>query len=620
MNRTLASLFSAVAFVAAVQAQCFESNFGTLLGTGDDSAFPSTTTANPMNITFPMGGTFASYTHVTVNTNGCAFLWNAATGVLGATATGYSTSVTTQLTNLRGAVGGSPRIAPFWRDLNLAPANNGGLWLNNTIPGKCVITWANAVQFGTTTPVFTVQAQLLDTGEIKFFYNGTVANSAAMIAGISQGGAIAAVPGVDLSVGGNVSATRLMFQQFASGAIDLQTTGLSFVPSGGGYSQSAAPCVPASNNTYGAGCYNIPGTGNYEFYADAAVASAALQGNAIQYVPNGSGYTATYLTGGATAYVAPTGAATNVFATASDDGTAIVTLGAPLSTPQGPVGQITVSANGIVTLNNVGNNNGEFNLIGSEFAAAPGVAFYAWHDYNETEAGSGRIKLEQVGSVVYLTWDNVENYSTPLGVNPGTMQFQLDLTTGVVTTVWVTVDTNITSTFGSTHLVGWKAGGAVTDNGSIVLATALPLTTVSPTLSLALGVTGLPLSTPSSGSTVTYNLSNIPLACPAPATVFHFGGLMLSLGQDLPGTDVLTGYGIDAPGCNLHITSLDVLIPYIGNTPTNSVPFDVPAGVPAGAQFYAQAFSLVCPNTLPNGQNNAGITLSNGVRSLVSSF
>jgi hypothetical protein len=102
--------------------------------------------------------------------------------------------------------------------------------------------------------------------------------------------------------------------------------------------------------------------------------------------------------------------------------------------------------------------------------------------------------------------------------------------------------------------------------------------------------------------------------------VFHFGGLMLSLGQDLPGTDVLTGYGIDAPGCNLHITSLDVLIPYVGATPTNSVPFNVPAGVPAGAQFYAQAFSLVCPNTLPNGLNNAGITLSNGVRSLVSSF
>ena len=29
---------------------------------------------------------------------------------------------------------------------------------------------------------------------------------------------------------------------------------------------------------------------------------------------------------------------------------------------------------------------------------------------------------------------------------------------------------------GTQHLVGWKAGGAVTDNGSQVLATALPFT------------------------------------------------------------------------------------------------------------------------------------------------
>ena len=106
MNRILTSLSTVALLAMAAKAQCFEPNFGTLLGTGDDSAFPSATTANPMNITFPMGGTFASYTHITVNTNGCAFLWNAATGVVGATASGYSTSAATILTNLRGAAGG----------------------------------------------------------------------------------------------------------------------------------------------------------------------------------------------------------------------------------------------------------------------------------------------------------------------------------------------------------------------------------------------------------------------------------------------------------------------------------------------------------------------------------
>lgn len=617
MNRTLASLFSAVALVAAVQAQCFESNFGTLLGTGDDSAFPTSTTANPMNITFPMGGTFANYTHVTVNTNGAAFLWNAATGVLGATASGYTTSAATQLTNLRGVAGGAPRIAPFWRDLNLTVGNNGGVWLNNSIPGKCVITWANAVNFGTTTPVFTVQAQLFDTGEIRFFYSGTAQTTGANIVGISQGGAIAAVPGVDLSAGGNVSATRLMFQQFAANTIDLQTTSLSFVPSGFGCSQTAAPCVPASNNTYGAGCYNIPATGYYEAFADSALASAALQGNALTFTNTGSGYTGTWVAGGATAYIAPSGGATSL--TAGDDGVQTITTPA-IPTPQGLVTQMQVASNGVVTLGASGNNGGDFSPTGPEFAAAAGTGFYAWHDFNPAEVGSGAIKTELVGNTFCITFDGVESYASPELLNPSTMQWQFDTVTGNASLVFVTVDSNTTTTFGSGYVVGFKAPGPVANAGSQVLATTLPQTTASATLAMSLGITGLPVSTPSSGSTVTYNLNNIPLACPSPATVYHFGGLMLSLGQDLPGTDVLTGYGIDAPGCNLHITSLDVLIPYIGNTPTNSVPFNVPAGVPAGAQFYAQAFSLVCPNTLPNGQNNAGITLSNGVRSLVNSF
>jgi len=617
MNRTLASLFSAVALVAAVQAQCFETNFGTLLGTGDDSAFPGTSTANAMNITFPMGGTFTSYTHVTVNTNGCAFLWNAATGVVGATATGYSATASTQLTNLRGAAGGSPRIAPFWRDLNLTPGNNGGVWLNTSIPGKCVITWANAVNFGSASPVFTVQAQLFDTGEIKFFYSGTAQTSAANIVGISQGGGVAAVAGVDLSAGGNSGTSQLMFEQFASGAIDLQTTGLSFVPNvGGGYDQSAAPCVPASNDTYGAGCYTIQGTGVYEQFADAALASAALQGNAITFTNTGSGYTGAWVVGGASAYIAPTGGATTL--TAADDGVQTITAPVAIPSPGGLVTQLQVASNGVVTLGTSGNNGGDFSPTGAEFAAAAGTGFWAWHDFNPEEAGD--IKTELVGNTFCITWEGVESYASPEVLNPSTIQWQLDTVTGDASIVFVTVDSNATSTFGSGYVVGWKAPGAVVNGGSQVLATALPLSTINPVLAMSMGITGLPLSTPSSGSTVTYNLNNIPLACPAPATVFHFGGLMLSLGQDLPGTDLLSGYGIDAPGCNLHITSIDVLIPYVGATPSNSVPFDVPSGVPAGAQFYAQAFSLVCPNTLPNGLNNAGITLSNGVRSVVSSF
>ncbi len=121
---------------------------------------------------------------------------------------------------------------------------------------------------------------------------------------------------------------------------------------------------------------------------------------------------------------------------------------------------------------------------------------------------------------------------------------------------------------------------------------------------------------PIAGSTTVFDLNNIPLACPSPDPVFHFGIIGLSLGQDFPGTDLLTGYGIDAPGCKLHITSLDVVLPYVDTVPTQAVVFDIPVSVPPAFLFYSQAAALICPAA----PNNAGILLSNGLRSYVNTF
>jgi hypothetical protein len=125
-----------------------------------------------------------------------------------------------------------------------------------------------------------------------------------------------------------------------------------------------------------------------------------------------------------------------------------------------------------------------------------------------------------------------------------------------------------------------------------------------------------PVSTTSAGTTVVYSLGNVPLACPSPDPVFHFGVLLLSVGQDFPGTDLFTGYGIEAPGCLLHLASLDVVIGYIGTVPAQTVSFDVPSNVPGGALYYAQAAALICPVA----PNNAGIIMSNAVRSFVNGF
>ncbi|MBX3463419.1 MAG: hypothetical protein KF830_09620 [Planctomycetes bacterium] len=121
---------------------------------------------------------------------------------------------------------------------------------------------------------------------------------------------------------------------------------------------------------------------------------------------------------------------------------------------------------------------------------------------------------------------------------------------------------------------------------------------------------------PVAGTTTIFDLNNIPLACPSPDPVFHFGIIALSLGQDFAGTDLLTGYGVDAPGCNLHITSIDVVVPYVDVVPTQAVPFDIPVSVPPAFLFFSQAAALICPNP----PNNAGVLLSNGLRSYVNTF
>lgn len=124
-----------------------------------------------------------------------------------------------------------------------------------------------------------------------------------------------------------------------------------------------------------------------------------------------------------------------------------------------------------------------------------------------------------------------------------------------------------------------------------------------------------PISTPTTSTTVVYSLDNIPLACPAPAPVFHFGVLAFSLTQDVLGTD-LTTYGIDAPGCKLYIASVDSSDAFVGTTPNQTLSFLVPSAIPGGLIYYAQAAALICP--VPT--NNAGIVVSNAVRSFIDSY
>lgn len=601
-------------FATALTGQCFESNFGTLVGSGDEGLFAPI----PMNISFPMGGAFANYTHVTISLNGVLNLWNNG-GPAPDALTIATTSASFQLSQFRGNVGGCPRIAPLFRDLNFVPSLGGGVWCNTAIPGKCVVTWANAIEFGVAgaTP-FTFQVQLLANGQIRFYYDRNAQLTALTLTGISQGGGITAPPGSDISAGSS-SATRILYEQFAANTFDLQERTVTFTPTLGGYNQTVGSCTPAYHESYGAGCYRIGSSSVYQLLPNAAAAAPALTGNSMRFVPAPGGFTAQW---GGGVFQTPDASAALVFFNPTDDGVSVVTPSQPFPSPSGPQATLSVSSNAIVSWGpnpQTFPNGNDFTPAAVNFLNADFDAIWAWHDYNEAEAGSGRILRHETivgGHTLFcITWLDVENYSSPLAVNRSTMQMQFDLTSGDVAIVWSSIDGNSTSVFGSAHLIGYSQPGPSIDPGSIVLATALPRT-VSPDVQLMqMSAAPTPISTASSGRLVTYTHTNVPEF--APGSGLFVGGTVLSFGADVPGLD-LTAVGM--PGCRLHLASMDDTLVFFGPQSTLTSQFQVPAGVPPGIAFHAQAAALIPPNSLPNGQNPLGIVLSNAIRSIVQPY
>jgi hypothetical protein len=228
---------------------------------------------------------------------------------------------------------------------------------------------------------------------------------------------------------------------------------------------------------------------------------------------------------------------------------------------------------------------------------------YAWHDYNVSEAGSGQILAEEVGGVLYLTWNGVESYSNPAAANPSTFQFQLDLASGVVRLVFVTIDGNSTSAFGSGHLIGVSSPGASSNPGSITLATATSnqlLTTNPEVLPLSLAASTRPVT----GTTWNLDVANVPATGLLGVDVF---------GVSDPGINDL--FFLGAPGCGLR-ASLDVTSAWFvtGSTHTYSLPIP---NSPALANFnlYTTSAVLQAPPV-----NALGAITANGIQGKVGTF
>jgi len=589
MNRILASL-STLMLCAAATAQCYESNFGTLIGTGDDTAFPTTTTSNALGFTFPIGA--SNYTHYTVNTNGCVFLHTAATGILGATATGYSTSAATMLTNMRGAVGGSPRLAAYWRDLNLTVPNSAGLYYNNLAAGRGVFTWRNAVHFGQTSPIFTVQMQVFASGEVWMFYNGTLQNTAAGgMVGVSKGGLIAD-PGIsDLSVGATgVSVSPIVYQSFPTlNTFDLQNKTIKFVPNvGGGYNVVPTACEPANNTSYGAGCPNISATA-YELFPANTI---DLSNTSVRLTPTGTGYLFTPGTG------------TNYTHTVAglalgDDAVGTLALPTPFNYPGGSTSTLTICSNGYIWMQSP-NTLADFSPTAAELFSNAARLMPMWCDGvpdGVTNVANVFAEVDTLNNKAYVSWLNIPIFG---GVG-GTMnvQCELNLTSGAVEYRYGAISC------GNFALVGWTpgTGASVVDAGSIDFSARLAggFQSTSPeqrALSLATA------TNPVIGSTMTFTTDRIP------ATGLSF--YLLSAGQYNPGLDLGV---IGAPGCQAYITLPEILSSLQIGSPTATTSLTIPNDpFFAGIAIYSQAVA-VDPSA-----NAFGFITSNGIRSYLNAF
>ena len=585
----------ALAASVSLPAQCGEPQFGPVLGTGDDVLFP----IQSLGFAFPFAG--QTYTDVHISTNGLLYLSNGGTPAPGGNGCCGGNSTT--------LVAGSPIIAPYWTDNN-AVLGVGRVRYNNSIAGKAVITWENVYEYAGTVPR-TFQCQLSVNGEIYFSYDQRcVLATHTLLIGCSEGGGAALPAASDLSAS-MMTGTNTLFETFTTAAnpYDLASQTLLLLPTGPGWVWVNNTCPAGSTSLYGSGCYEVLDNSAYSLLTGgAAVWSPALQGTAVTFVPNGSTY---LLINGGNAYVAPTAAATTLTLT-DDSSTASPTLTAPFPYAGGLATVFQVCSNGHVAIG-TGNSTG-FVPSAATMLNNPSTAWYSWTDYNPAIAAGGRVKFEEAGGMVYITWDGVIHFGNTTTAAADTFQFQFDTGTGAVTLVWQTMSTTSPTTT-TLLLVGYSPGGPSNDPGSINLATQLPLPIPAGLRPLAIDVNQTLVSSATGGSMPVFTIANIPEF--APGAGVYLGVHILSLTQiPPPGLD-LTFLGM--PGCSL-LANLDLTRAAIGLTATQALPLSIPPGLPLGVTMYSQGAALFTPGSLSNGQNAFGGITSNGIASTIGAW
>ncbi len=477
-----------------------------------------------------------------------------------------------------------------------------------------VVQWSNFRRYGSTLSTndgtaLNFQIRLRENGEIRCAYGacspGVAGVSTTARHHVGLRGPNATLP---LNVNGRFNAKGVNDDWSQSAPPPANVLGLLFnsvapanvIANGLTYVWTPSANVVATNTTLGTGCGAAGFNSLYATYADAAMAATALTGNALAFTPTASGYTGTWLPNTAVVlFQQPTAAAVQL--ATNDDDVVAVTPSTPLVTPFGAMATLQVSGNGII-----GFGAGAMDYPGTaSFTPTPAAlldgalgGFYAWHDFNASEAGSGPVVSEEIGGTLYITFNGVENY--PDGIaNPSTLQFQFDLATGAARIVWLGVDSNTASPFGSAHVVGVSAPGVSRDPGPVDFATD-PLLTSTEFPALALTAGNRPVQT-ATASAWNLLLSNVPPTAALGVDVFGLAD---------PNLLDLSLFGLGQAGCQLR-ASLDVVNAWVASGPTHAYALTIPPS-PALNNFaiFTQAAVLGAGSATDNAT-------SNGIRGLI---
>ncbi len=609
MQRSLISLAALTVFAAGAQAQtCFEQNFGVLAplaggvaGFGDDVMFDD----QPLGFTLTFGAN--SYTHAAVSENGIVYLTNGA-GTNGPTGIGNAYQNIDVF--LGTTVGDDPRIAPLFMDFWSLPGTSGGVFINNTIPGKFVVTWDRVVEWWATTQAsvpnteYTFQCQITDTGSVSFYFDGNVQGTINTgqtdpRTGVSRGDGVADPGPADLSTGPQNLSDFVLYEAFpfytppAASPFDLNDQTIDFVNAGTGYIAIPQGCTPARNETYGEGCYDLSDS----FYEEMSPTAMDLDGSIVSGLSLGPGAGYLVSTTPGAGSIAP-GTSAVIVPAGDDDFVDTATVGGTLGIFVGSNGNISrVAANG----------NGFVPSVSTMLDNA-NEGLYAWTDlHSASGGGSGDIWYEESGTVATVTYLAVAGWNTGA---PNTMQFIWDTATGDFSIEFE----NLNTTNPENWLVGYSPAGVSTDDGGTDISAMSSVVVSGQNVDrLTLSASGAPISSATAGSTVTLTMDNMQEIFPG----VTIGIVAVSLGQTNPGLPL--GF-LGAAGCNAYIASLDLPLTVVGAGSSVSTPFPLPPGLPSGIELYSQGINLVLPNSLPNGQNPFGMLTSNGVSHFVNSF